>query len=326
MKVLLIYKNYEKTSADTLLTFFADKRIRVVTLPVDSYKEEKGGFEKQFTFFFNPYVSDDRGTEPQADIPTHVLVLSALDPGEIDFLAGFYCGSRMSCLVYGEKAVECIPKVFGFCFKVFNTEAELRNFLDSEFRISEKLDEEKSTSSARDTLLRMGVPVNEKSMAQCVYEGCLQEVLFFLAAGYSPDTRNETGVPLICIAARGGNREILRFLLLAGAEVNLLANDRGTSAIIDGTIGKHYEVVVDLIKAGAETNIQSIAGQTALIIAVGAGDEKIVEALLKSGADPDIQDNMGVSARKYAKLFNKSNVTALFDTYSPQGDGLSGAF
>jgi ankyrin repeat protein len=51
-------------------------------------------------------------------------------------------------------------------------------------------------------------------------------------------------------------------------------------------------------------------------VAVGAGNEKLVEILLKAGADPDISDSLGVSARKYAALFHKEPIVKLFETYA----------
>jgi hypothetical protein len=166
----------------------------------------------------------------------------------------------------------------------------------------------------------MGTPVSEKSMAQCVQEGSLREVLFFLAAGFSANIRNRDGVPLLNIAARNGDRQVVRFLLLAGAELNAQSDDRGTSALVDCAMGKHYDLMMDFIKIGVDLNIISKGGQTAITVAVGTGDLRMVEALLKAGADPDIQDNMGMSARKYAALLHKNTLAPLFDTYAPEKD------
>jgi ankyrin repeat protein len=52
-------------------------------------------------------------------------------------------------------------------------------------------------------------------------------------------------------------------------------------------------------------------------VAVGAGNEKIVEILIKAGADTDISDSLGVNAKKYAVLFHKEAIIQLFDTYAP---------
>jgi len=82
---------------------------------------------------------------------------------------------------------------------------------------------------------------------------------------------------------------------------------------------KNLDMVKELIKAGADPDIKSKDGQTALVVAVGAGDENMVDELLRAGADPDIPDSMGVTARKYAALFHKKAITALFDAHAPTG-------
>jgi ankyrin repeat protein len=82
-------------------------------------------------------------------------------------------------------------------------------------------------------------------------------------------------------------------------------------------MGKFDDITTVLINAGADANIQSKDGQTALIVAVGADEEGTVEVLLKAGANPDIADHMGMSARKYASLFRKTVLMDLFNTYAP---------
>ena len=69
------------------------------------------------------------------------------------------------------------------------------------------------------------------------------------------------------------------------------------------------------IKAGADLSIMSTDGQPILVLAVGNGNVKIVEALLKAGADPDVKDSMGMSARSYASLFKNEDLIKLMNQY-----------
>ncbi len=87
--------------------------------------------------------------------------------------------------------------------------------------------------------------------------------------------------------------------------------------MIDACTGKAVEIVKDLIAVGADVNLKSKDGQSALVIAVGLNDKETVEELLKAGANPDDPDALGASARKYASLFNKPGMMALFDKYAP---------
>jgi hypothetical protein len=308
MKILLIFLEDEAEPANRLISFMRKLKMPVVTLPIKTQDEARRNIEIQFSAFFIPSESEK---------PTHVIILSTLAPGWIDFIAGFSCGSHVPILVCGEETVKSIPDAFAFCFKLINTEAELYKFLDVEWEFSKKADVDKGAKKARESLLKMGIPVSEESMARCVSEGNIQAIMFFMAAGFSPNTTNKAGVPVMSIAARHGNGELVRVLHFAGAKLDSRADDRGTTALIDSVMGNHFALVKDLVKAGADVNIQSKNGQTALIVAVGAGEENIVETLLEAGSDPDIQDSMGASARKYAALFHKTAIISLFDKYNP---------
>jgi hypothetical protein len=244
---------------------------------------------------------------------THVVILSALGPGWIDFLAGFFCGSHLPLLVFGEKAIESVPDVFAFCFKFFDTEENLHDYITNEYEISKKNEAASEVNHIRQALLDRGIPTTLEALAQCVAENKVDEVSLFLSAGFLPDLKDKKGIPLLCISARNGHVSTIECLLRSGAQVDIIAEDRGSTALIDSAMGRHKDVIKTLIEAGADVNTKTKDGQTALIIVVGAGDEKIVEMLVKAGADPDIEDMLGVSARMYANIFKNDNIKALFD-------------
>jgi hypothetical protein len=243
---------------------------------------------------------------------THVVILSGLGPGWIDFLAGFFCGSHLPILVFGEKAIESVPAVFAFCFKFFDTEAKLHDYLAAECETSKKNEAAAETNHIRQALLDRGIPTTLDALAQCVAENKVDEVTLFLAAGFLPDAKDKKGIPLLCLSARNGHVSTVEFLLRSGAQVDIIAEDRGSTALIDSAMGRHKDVIKALIEAGADVNVTSKDGQTALIIVVGAGDEEIVEMLVKAGADPDLEDTLGVSARMYANIFKNEKMKALF--------------
>jgi len=244
---------------------------------------------------------------------SHVAIFSALGPGWIDFLAGFFCGSHIPILVFGKNAIESIPDVFAFCFKFIDTKEKLHDYFIGEYENFKKNEAASETNHARQALLDRGIPTTNDALAQCVAEDKAEEVSLFFAAGFSPDTKDKKGVPLISIAARNGHLNTLELLLSSGAQVNLIAEDRGSTALFDSALEKNKDMIKILIGAGADVNIQSKDGQTALVVVVGAGDEEIVEILAKAGADPDIKDALGVSARKYATIFGNSKMLAIFD-------------
>jgi len=191
------------------------------------------------------------------------------------------------------------------------------DYLASEYKASKINEAAYETNHARQALLDRGIPPTDDALAQCVAEDKANDVSLFLAAGFSPDTKDKRGVPLIGISARNGSINTLKLLLGSGANVNQISEDRGSSALFDGAMKKNTALVKVLIEAGADTNVQDKDGQSALVVAVGAGDEKTVEELVKSGANPDLEDSLGSTARKYATLFRNKTMIALFDNYVP---------
>jgi hypothetical protein len=291
MRIFLICLEEEKEKAVQLVAFL-----------------EKTGIPSETLFI----KTRDEGRK-LIDNYTHVVILSALGPGWIDFLAGFFCGSHLPLLVFGEKAIESIPEVFAFCFKFFDTEEKLHDYITNEREIAKKNEAESEVNHIRQALLDRGIPTTPEALAQCVTENKVEEVSLFLSAGFLPDTKDKKGIPLLNIAARNGHLNTVEFLLRSGAQVDILADDRKSTALIDSAMERHKDVIKTLIAAGTDVNIKNGDGQTALIIVVGAGDAELVEILVKAGADPDIEDSFGVSAKMYANLFKSEKIKAIFD-------------
>jgi len=314
MRLLLMYSKAEKDTAERLDALFSKLNIPFEDFPLNSPQDID---INRFTAFFD--FSGPAENNHDETTPTHALILSSLDPQWFDFLAGFAFGSRISLLIYGREAIPGISKEFAAFFTFLGTEASLQTYLEFENEVLKKQNAARNIIKAQQSLLKMGVPTTAESLAQCAAENRVREISLFLAAGFSANSRNNTGIPLLNIAARTrtGNPEVIRYLISAGADVNLLAEDRGTTALIDSVMAQNQDIMDDLIKAGTDLNIKDKNGQTALIVAAGASREKMVEILLKAGADPDIPDSLGVSARKYASLFQNEAILALFNTIAP---------
>ena len=280
---------------------------------------EKHGIEGEVALIEGDGASPDYPWGETLRSATHLVAIfsKAGDPGPLAsprfaFATGFARGARLPLLVYGGEAPSLSPWLAEESLRIGN-EADFSVWLDREAR---EWMRERSIQQAREALLERGIPCAAVSLGQCIGEKNLEAVKLFLQAGFSPDTQDKAGVPLICLAARAGDRKITALLLESGASVNLPAGDRGGGALIDAALGKHTDILGDLLKAGADPNARSKDGQSALIIAVGLNDEPTVELLLKSGANVDDPDSLGVSARKYAALFNRPGMVKLFQTYA----------
>ena len=140
----------------------------------------------------------------------------------------------------------------------------------------------------------------------------------FLEAGMDVNSRDSNGTPMICIAARSDKVERIKWLLDNGADINAVSKDRGYSATMDAVWKNNEDAVKALVTRGANLNFISRDGQSVLVLAVGTGNAKVVEILAKYGADPDIKDQMGMSARQYAVLFKKPAMVESFEKYSPK--------
>jgi hypothetical protein len=314
MKLLLIYTKEETNIADRLGSLLRELNIPFENFPLNSPQDID---INRFTAFFD--FSGPAENNRDESTPSHALVVSSLDPQWFDFLAGFAFGSRISMLIYGREAIPGISREFAAFFTFLGTDASLQTYLEFENEVLKKQDAARNIIKAQQSLLKMGVPTTVESLAQCVTENRVREISLFLDAGFSANSRNNAGIPLLNIAARTrtGNPEVIRFLIAAGADVNLLAEDRGTTALIDSVMAQNLDIMDDLIKAGTDLNVKDKNGQTALIVAAGASREKMVEILLKAGSDPDIPDSLGVSARKYANLFKNEVILSLFNTIAP---------
>jgi hypothetical protein len=116
-------------------------------------------------------------------------------------------------------------------------------------------------------LREMGFPEPTASfLVMSGVEGNLEAVKLFIAAGYSPDTK-DNGSPPIVSAAMFNHPEVVMYLISAGANV-IATDDVNTTALMriadkcDATAA-----IKALIKAGAKTDIKSAGGATAADLA-----------------------------------------------------------
>lgn len=172
--------------------------------------------------------------------------------------------------------------------------------------------------SSLQKLLTLGIPFTSDMFAHYISKDKTEICELFLNAGMVTTAFNGEGVPMLCIAARNECFDKVKWLLENGADINAVSKDRGYTPVMDAVWRKNFEITEYLIEAGADLNVISSDGQPILVLAVGNGDYKIVDLLLKNGADPDIQDSMGMSARGYANLFKKNGIDRLMEKYPPK--------
>lgn len=112
---------------------------------------------------------------------------------------------------------------------------------------------------------------------------------------------NSTGMPAICVAAIGGQVDVLKLLLQYGADINLSDVRTGHSALSMAAEHGMTSSVQTLVDYGANLNRRSeVTGATALMTAIAAGKHSCIIRLLDAFADLNILDYQLSSAWEVA--------------------------
>jgi len=183
---------------------------------------------------------------------------------------------------------------------------------------------------------KLGIEKSEKIFFEAIVKGEKSVVDLFLAAGMSPNAkqaritalmeasrRGKThrevaaaliragaeinvqdpyGVTPLMFAAISGSPETIRMLLKSGADVKAKDVD-GRTALIETLTTENDlppETIEELIQAGSEVNVRIYGGLTPLMIAA-AGNSRILQALIRAGADLNAVDDQGATALRWAK-------------------------
>jgi ankyrin repeat protein len=109
------------------------------------------------------------------------------------------------------------------------------------------------------------------------------------------------GMTALLFAARSGDAESVRLLVVAGADVNDALPD-GASALIVAAHSGHRQAATTLLEKGANPNANAV-GYTALHAAVLKSDVELVKALLARGADPNAPITKGTPVRRNSQDF-----------------------
>jgi len=115
----------------------------------------------------------------------------------------------------------------------------------------------------------------------------------------------------------GGYFSNVQCLLRHGADVNLLT-DKGESALHSACKQGGLDSVKLLIKNGANINAQEVDGFTPLHFASIHGQKDVVEFLLSVGADLNILTNSGDTAWLRARNSGQLHVSAFLEQYESQ--------
>lgn len=118
-----------------------------------------------------------------------------------------------------------------------------------------------------------------------------------LAEGFAPNYKTAAGYTPLMLAAGLARPYLVRILLEAGADPNVIDDRTGNSALHLAAMGGSGDVAGQLIACGAFLNLQNPSqGHTSLIDAVIYKSPAVVDVLLAAGANTQVKNNWGYSA------------------------------
>lgn len=128
--------------------------------------------------------------------------------------------------------------------------------------------------------------------------GDLGRVRTIIESGEIVNSRDSNGATPLHVSAESGQIDVIKALLAAGADKNVLHEQKDMTALQVATQNGQAEVVSELLHAKAKVNARSKEhGMTALHVYVSSGvdDVSILDMLLSSGAKVNAKDFNGVA-------------------------------
>jgi hypothetical protein len=142
---------------------------------------------------------------------------------------------------------------------------------------------------------------NWHQLAQAVDDDDIDEVRRLLQSGANPNFSFEEST-IVGLAIAQSNPEILRLILDMGGNPNVVEDPEDGSTAMHLAPIYNLEMLRILIEKGGDVNIRDIKGQTPLFNVRDTNepdDQKIIDLLLSSGADPMARDNNGDTVLGY---------------------------
>lgn len=156
-----------------------------------------------------------------------------------------------------------------------------------------------------------------------------QEMIrYFTEKGLELNSVDSEGNGAFNYAAKGGNVEMLQWLIDEGVDHQTL-NQQGGNAMLFASMGmrKHsnnLEVFKYLDSKGIEANIVTSTGETPLLFyAPDGNDPGVFKFLLSKGADPDHADEDGNTALMLASAYNDFKAVKLLAAASKKIDAVN---
>ncbi|OWZ03672.1 Serine/threonine protein kinase [Phytophthora megakarya] len=130
--------------------------------------------------------------------------------------------------------------------------------------------------------------------------GNLDVVRFLVERGANVNACEKSGLTALLYAAQHAQLDIIHFLVGKGADVNATTNNGSTSLLYAARMNNNSNAVRCLVEAGADINVIHSNNRTPLIEAVDAGNLAVVQLLVNRGAEINVVDKYGWTALMFA--------------------------
>lgn len=240
---------------------------------------------------------------------SHCVFLDSKAPAKnLLFAWGWALGQGL-CVYALKGEFSAAAKKFG-CLKDFDGFERLFAFVQNNLAAIALEDQKKA---AWKKLFDSGNPFTGDALSVHVKKDNRDVVQTYLDAGMSLNERDAEGTPMLNVAIRAEQVDEVKWMLEHDVDLNAVSKDRGYSALMDCVWKKNLELAKILVAKKANLDFVSADNQSALALAVGAGNADMVKLLSDAGANPDKFDALGMSPWTYAKLFKRQDLLDLME-------------
>lgn len=149
------------------------------------------------------------------------------------------------------------------------------------------------------------VPVIENdysgfNIVKATQYGAFSRVQELIEAGYNVNQRDSETVTLLHWAAINNRKEIMKFFIEKGAEVDAVGGDLNATPLHWATRQGHLDAAVILMNAGADPTLRDAEGCSCIHIAAQYGHTALVAYFVARGVSPDLVDRAGMTPLMWA--------------------------
>ena len=139
-------------------------------------------------------------------------------------------------------------------------------------------------------------------------QGNLAGVRELIAGGTDINFANPLGVTALMVACQWNRKELVRFLLENGADVDAKERQSGLNPLMYACISGNPQLVMLLLGKRPVVDSPDAAGRSALMVAANLGNAEAVKLLVQGGADIHLTDNSGATALDWASEAGQQRV------------------